>query len=460
MLKALLLITLLGQVADSKTYEIEIKFSGPITVTVTEKTATPDPDPDPDPDPLPLLIEVGPGKPFEELHQIDPRAIPANATVRIHYREAPYRSKLAILKPMTIEGVPGPNNEKPSISGENAKTHPASPLAENIQGVSVLCVSKIKETEKVTIKNLILRDAWEQDKFTRASGVETNYGGGTALVRVTAGNVTIENCTMTEGIHGVFSKCTEGHGVTLTLKNCEIVSCGNATGTADEAAYTESRLTTLDHVTIHQSRNPTTQGIHSRDAELKVLNGSYLESNGITILSNSCEADSPLMAGGKIPSGVLEIRDSVIYSTSASRSVELKTDWAWEQTKSHLIVHDSLFVKQTVSPEWKSFWITLRHASQKAEFHDTTFVSCSADPKIPPTSCYFSTGVGETIEFGGKNQYIAQTPLPKTIYMLWTGTANIMPETWQDTFAVTTGLDQPAAMKRVAELIEEKTKQN
>lgn len=442
------------QAADTKTYDIEIKAR--ITITPVEDAPEPPPPPPPDTKPLPLLIEVGPGKLFEELSDVDPTLVPENATIKVYYREAPYRAKFALVKPgLTLEGVPGPYGQRPVISGENAKTHSKSPLSLGIQTISVLCVSKIDEADKVTIRGLVVRDAWEQDSYTNSVGAIANYSAGAGLIRVTAGTVLVENCILTEGIHGLFGKCTEGHGATVTLKDCEVVGCGNATAHNDESVYTELKKFIVDHSKIHGHRNPSATGLHSRDANLSVLNGSYIESEGITILSNSCEVVPLQDPPGKIIGGLLEIRDSVIFNTGAPRAVELKTETSPAMTKGRLIIHDSLFVKQMFKHEWKSFWITLRDSSQSAEIHNSTFISCS-QPNAPPTPCYFSTGVNESLIFTGKNTYIGQSPLANKVYMLWGGTARLN-ENWESTFTVTTGQDQAVVAAKVLELIKEKT---
>ncbi len=72
------------------------------------------------------VYEVGPGKAYESLLDIPWGSLMPGDTVKIYWREEPYREKFCISRagtpdaPITITGVPGPEGQLPVISGENA----------------------------------------------------------------------------------------------------------------------------------------------------------------------------------------------------------------------------------------------------------------------------------------------------------------------------------------------------
>lgn len=71
---------------------------------------------------------IGPGQDYTKIGDVPWHALAAGDTVYIHYRAEPYREKILISGRGTPEqwiriiGVPGPNGERPVISGDEAVT--------------------------------------------------------------------------------------------------------------------------------------------------------------------------------------------------------------------------------------------------------------------------------------------------------------------------------------------------
>jgi len=73
---------------------------------------------------------VGPGQKYPSISDVPWDKLGPGDTVRIHYRETPYREKIVIRtdgteqNPIRVCGVAGPNGERPILDGDGAVNDP------------------------------------------------------------------------------------------------------------------------------------------------------------------------------------------------------------------------------------------------------------------------------------------------------------------------------------------------
>lgn len=146
----------------------------------------------------------------------------AGDTVRIHYKETPYRKIIGLNnkgtaeQPITICGVKGPNGELPTISGQNAT--PVNGYlygwgSSNIGDYGLILIGRsatagdswLHKAEHITIKNLKIEGAHASNSYTIPGTTPRSYVYGAAGIRVTNGNnISIIGCEITGNGNGIF----------------------------------------------------------------------------------------------------------------------------------------------------------------------------------------------------------------------------------------------------------------
>ncbi len=176
------------------------------------------------------VYEVGPGQAYTSLGTVPWMTLGPGDVVRIHWREEPYREKVAIHgrgtvgRPIVIQGVPGPDGDLPVISGENATTNAqfepfffgwpdgnGGTLNVADYGLIVIWQSRGSgdaweyKPAFITIENLKLIQAHHDNTYTQWDDTTRRYEHGAGGVRVFgANNITIRNCEFTENGNGIF----------------------------------------------------------------------------------------------------------------------------------------------------------------------------------------------------------------------------------------------------------------
>lgn len=335
MFKSLLLFLLLSQVGAAQEYEITIQ--GPVTIRVKvvgDTPVPPSPTPDPTPDPVAGTIEVGPGKAYEDLAGLPP--IAANTKIVLYGREQPYRAKLGLL----ADGIQLIGINRPVISGKDAATPKSSPVRQADLQSSIVFTD---DSERIAIRGIDFQDCWEEDSFALQDGTRVKYQGGAAAIRVLGGSVTVEDCHFSRLIHAVFSKSAKGKS-RVTLKDCTVTNCGNSSGSADEAVYLEDDESTLEDVTIKDSRNPGTTCLHCRSRQL-ALKDCRFEGGGLLVYTDSVsEADSPCLTDGKLLDARASISGGTFISRSASPFFTLRSDIGPDIAIRSLTVSDATLI--------------------------------------------------------------------------------------------------------------------
>ncbi len=173
---------------------------------------------------------VGPGQPYTNLADVPWPSLGAGDTVRIFWRDTPYREKILIStsgseqQPIRICGVPNTNGERPIISGENAttpanlKTTFGSWLEMQIYGLIIIWDNDYDfKPSNIVIEGLHLQRARNGYRFTNTAGSNLSYGNGAACIRVQAAdNVVIRNNEIEQCGNGIFTMSQEYNEASLT----------------------------------------------------------------------------------------------------------------------------------------------------------------------------------------------------------------------------------------------------
>jgi len=190
----------------------ELSSEDDITIYVVEDT-------------LGTEYSVGPGQPLSSLSQVPWTELNPGDTVRIYYREEPYRERICLNlrgredARITITGMKGPNGELPVISGENAicdsQFKDFFVLGDSNNGYEqyqLILIDKSRtdgnthEPGYITIENLKITRGYPDYTFTNVDGVSgINYSTFTSGIRINRGeHIKIRGCEFTENSLGIF----------------------------------------------------------------------------------------------------------------------------------------------------------------------------------------------------------------------------------------------------------------
>jgi len=188
---------------------------------------------------------VGPGQGYASIGDVPWAALAAGDTVRIFWRDEPYREKFLIQgegtedQPITVCGVPGPNGELPVIDGADAVTAPGmgyATVAGQARGLIHVSLGDDDEwgakPEWIVIQGLHVRNAIYENGFTDSTGAAVAY---------------------TENAAGIFVE----RGEHVVIRGVELDGNGNglfvASGDSEE---TRSRDVTLERSRVHGNGTP------------------------------------------------------------------------------------------------------------------------------------------------------------------------------------------------------------
>lgn len=195
------------------------------------------------------------------LGDVDWNNLQAGDTVRIFWREQPYREKILIRgqgtaqQPIRVCGVPGPNGELPHISGDNATTRAdlafgdvADNWMEDLGVVTLYNNSYGQRPEHVIVEGLKITDTYGGNART---GEELSYqtsaasGSATRPYRYGAACLRVQ------------------HGDHITVRGNEIARCGNGlfmVSNVPENRMLRNVLIEGNH--LHDNGSPDREGIH------------------------------------------------------------------------------------------------------------------------------------------------------------------------------------------------------
>ncbi len=161
-----------------------------------------------------ITYEVGPGKPFANIGDVEWESLQAGDTVLIYWRSTPYKEKWVIGRqgtsalPITVRGVVGPNGELPIIDGNGATTRSQLNYWSQTRGVIKIGGSNIPADTMpryIVIENLDIRSARPPYTFTASNNAVQSYPNNAASIYVEKGeNITIRNCIIHDSGNGFF----------------------------------------------------------------------------------------------------------------------------------------------------------------------------------------------------------------------------------------------------------------
>ena len=162
---------------------------------------------------------VGPGQTYATPADVPWDALGPGDTVRIFYREEPYRNKIVVRtdgsedQPIRICGVPGPNGERPILDGDGAVNDPDDAAAYTtygpMEGLAMIMLYNPDydlKVHNVVIEGLHIRNVKNNFSYTRMNGSTDNYEDGAACIRIQAAdNVVIRGNELENCGNGIFT---------------------------------------------------------------------------------------------------------------------------------------------------------------------------------------------------------------------------------------------------------------
>lgn len=192
--------------------------------------------------------DVGPGQPLDAIADVPWATLAPGDVVRIHWRAEPYREKWVIGRsgtaqaPIVVQGVLGPNGERPVISGQNATTPSPLNFWNEPRGVIKVGGSNVPGSEiasHVVIENLEVRSAHTAYSFTNDSGGVQSYAQNAAAIFVEAAeDLAIRNCVITDSGNGIFVAASDGATRDIRIERNWIYGNGNDGSIYEHNTYT------------------------------------------------------------------------------------------------------------------------------------------------------------------------------------------------------------------------------
>lgn len=182
--------------------------------------------------------EVGPGLANTTLGSVPWDDLQAGDIVSIHYQPQPYHELILIsgngtaAAPIVIQGIAGPNGERPIIDGADAVLGPN--LHYVYSGIPTRGLITISPDSSYTygdkpsyieISGLAIRNAHVGNSLIRPGGARSDYLTNAAGIYVERGeNITIRDCEISNNSNGIFV----GSGDEEALQSREILVQGNS----------------------------------------------------------------------------------------------------------------------------------------------------------------------------------------------------------------------------------------
>lgn len=273
------------------------------------------------------VYEVGPGEALASIGEVPWEELVAGDTVRIHWREEPYREKFLLRargteeQPIVVCGVAGPSGELPVLDGENAvaRSGMAYPFSGSSEPRGLIHVTLGRDDEwgykpgYLVVQGLHIRNAYRDYTFTDSNGATVSYADNAAGIFVERGeHITVRGVILEGNGNGFFVASGDSEEVLsrdILLERSQIY--GNGTTTVDpdrhHNIYTEAAGTVFQFNDI----GPLRDG--SAGAALKDRSaGTIVRYNRIEGGSRSLdlvEAQDSLPMVGKLP----EYRTTLVY---------------------------------------------------------------------------------------------------------------------------------------------------
>lgn len=167
--------------------------------------------------------EVGATGKLASLDQVPWDKLAAGDTVRIHYRAEPYAGKFMLsargtaAAPVRVCGIPGPNGQRPVISGRDATTRKGLAYGHPLhQSRSIIVIKQLASEgwqaypSHLQIDGLAIQGAHPRHGFTDSEGRRQRYDEFGACIWVERGHgITIVDNEISDCSQAIFSKSTD-----------------------------------------------------------------------------------------------------------------------------------------------------------------------------------------------------------------------------------------------------------
>lgn len=199
------------------------------------------------------LYEVGPGQEYEAIGDVMWESLEPGDTVRIHWRDEAYHEKFVIGRrgtedaPIVVQGVPGPEGQRPVIDGRDATTRDVLNYWNEARGVIKIGGSNVpadSTPSHVVLEGLEVRSGREPFSFTGRDG-RTDYHSNAAAVFVEKGeHIVLRDLALHDSGNGLFvASATED----IVIEGCHIYDNGVEQSIYEHNAYTQARGIVYQH---------------------------------------------------------------------------------------------------------------------------------------------------------------------------------------------------------------------
>lgn len=190
-------------------------------------------------------------------------------TIRVPWRQEPYRERLLITQSVTLEGVPSATGERPTIDGFNAYLDPGFKwFWDAFKDYALLMISRYTygtRPSDVTVRGLHLRNAGATYTDGATGQQRTPVAGAAGIYIYPALRATIEDCEIESCPNGLFAKSATGQVTEdLVVRNCHIHDNGTVGSDQHHNVYTESLHVLFDGCTLGPLR-PGAKGNSLKD---------------------------------------------------------------------------------------------------------------------------------------------------------------------------------------------------
>jgi hypothetical protein len=166
-----------------------------------------------------MAYDVGPDEALTSLAEVPWEALTAGDTVRVHWRDEPYREKFMLRgqgtadQPIVVCGVAGPNGQLPVIDGQDAITRPGLPTPYSGAGEPRGLISVTPgaddqwgyKPQYLVIQGLRIQNAFYEYSFTDSRGNTVPYTENAAGIFIERGeHITVRGVEITGNGNGFF----------------------------------------------------------------------------------------------------------------------------------------------------------------------------------------------------------------------------------------------------------------
>jgi hypothetical protein len=163
---------------------------------------------------------VGPGQQFEKLADLPWTKFGAGDTVRVFYREEPYREKILLSaqgtkkQPFRFCGVPGPNNELPVLDGDGSVEVQVSWKNDWVGGVILInrTYDSAFEAEPthIWVEGFEIRGSSDGKKYTNFEGADKTWNVAACIAIWRGDGLVLRGNVLHDCGEGIFAKSSGG----------------------------------------------------------------------------------------------------------------------------------------------------------------------------------------------------------------------------------------------------------